>query len=369
MKTSLSTLILFLFFNLSFSQKYFLTLNSSSKKVIKLNTTDGSVISESHIDLSNHNPGIIKAIVQVNNKIWISDQTNNAIYIYNLDGTYSKTIPASAGLSNIRGLRIVNNEVWVTNAGNSNGATANSIVKLDFQGNVLGFYPTLGSPFDVLDNGQGEAFVSSFNSDGIQKIKYDGTITGNLVNPDILSGIQQMNKTTDGNLVVGVFSANTSSGNNPGLYLISSANGNIIKKWDSSVRGAIQSEDGNYLFTTGAGLYRMNAQTNIQTQITTGNLQYLTLIDEDATLAVDDFAIKTKTQVYPNPTSGKIFLNSTDSKLKSAKIYNVNGTLVKPFLKLETNIDSLDIGELSPGIYILQLETDNGVETQKIIKK
>lgn len=362
-------LICLIFINsISKGQSTILAINSNSKTVAQLNAADGTVINPSFINLSSLNPGTIKGIIQVQNKFWISDQTNNVIYICNSDGTYSSTIPSSTGLSNIRGLNIVNNEVWVTNAGNSNGATANSIVRLDFTGNNVGTFPTLGSPFDVLDNGAGSVYITSFNSDGIQTMSYNGTVTGNLVQTGILSGVQQINKIQNGNYLVGVFSSNTSAGNDPGVYVISSANGNILNKWAvGGVRGVIQTGNGNYLYTTGSGIYTLNPSTGATAQVISGNYQYMKLINT-STLHVTETKENTTASVYPNPTSGVLFVKS-DEKINNVLIYSVAGQMIKNFKNIETNESKIDISDFLPGIYLIKVETKSAQKILKVIKK
>lgn len=350
-------------------QSVILAVNSTSKTVAQLNATDGSVINANFINLNSLNPGTIKGIIQVQNKFWISDQTANVIYICNSDGTYSSTIPASTGLSNIRGLNVVNNEVWVTVAGAANGATANTIRRFDFTGNPVGTYDTIGSPFDVLDNGSGSVYVTSFNSEGIQTMTYTGTVTGNLVASGILTGVQQIHKTQDGNYIAAVFSNNSSSGNNAGVYLISSANGNILNKWTvGGARGAIQAGSGNYLYTTGNGVYSLDPSTGTSTQLVAGGYQYLKLINT-GTLKTNDAKIENNSvSVYPNPTSG-IFYIKSEEKINSATLYSLIGQVVKTYKNLEDKEIKIDISNLPANTYLLKTETKSGQKTTKIIKK
>ncbi|MFC3161084.1 T9SS type A sorting domain-containing protein [Chryseobacterium arachidis] len=262
----------------------------------------------------------------------------------------------------------MNNEVWVTVAGTANGATANSIKRFDFSGNSLGNYTTIGSPFDVLDNGSGSAYVTSFNTEGIQTISYNGTITGNLVQSGVLSGIQQINKTLDGNILASVFSNLSSAGNNAGIYLISAANGNILNKWPvGGPRGAIQTENGNYLYSTSNGVYSLNPSTGASTQIIAGGYQYFGKLNTSL-MAVTEAKTFTAS-VYPNPTSGIISLKSKE-EIGTAILYSLDGRVVKTFTGLKGNEEKLDISELPANTYILKLQTKQGeAKSMKIIKK
>lgn len=361
---------LFLFCHLPyFAQNVILAVNSTSKTVAQLNATDGTVINANFINLTAQNPGTIKGIIRVQDKIWISDQTNNVIYICNLDGSYSSTIPSTVGLSNIRGLNIVNNEVWVTNAGSANGATANSINRLSFSGTSLGFYPTLSSPFDVLDAGNDTAYITSFNSEGIQTMNYAGTVTGNFLNPGILSGIQQITKLQNGNYLVAVFSNNSSSGNNSGVYHLSAANGSILNYYAvGAARGSGQTGNGNYLYTTGNGIFSINATTGATASVISGGYQYLKNLDLSANLSVKDVKKEIETKIYPNPTSGIVNITA-DNEIESIVVYSLNGQILKTEKTSREKKISVDISGFSSGTYLLKVKTNNGEKTIKLIKK
>ena len=368
MKTNLLFLILAFFFGnvILKSQQSILVMNSTAKTVAQLNAADGSVINSGFINLTSLSAGTIKGIVQVQDKIWISDQTNNRIYTFALDGTYVSTIPSTVGLSNIRGLNVVNNEVWVTNAGSANGAIANSVRRLDFAGNSLGAYNTIADPFDAIDNGAGKAYITSFGSSGIQMMNYDGTVAGNLVDAGILSGIEQINKTSAGNYVLAVFSSNAASGNTSGLYVISPT-GNILNKWNNvtGLRGAIQTSNGNYLCSNSNGVQKVDAATGASTQIIAGNYQYFTLINGN--LAVDNIAAK-YVSVFPNPTTDYINVE-TESKINTVQLFSASGQLVKQFKNINESKTKLNLQDLPVNVYILKVDTQQGVKTLKVIKK
>ncbi|KQT16972.1 hypothetical protein ASG31_11440 [Chryseobacterium sp. Leaf404] len=350
-----------------FAQNVILAVNSTSKTVAQLNATDGTVINANFINLSSLSPGTIKGIIRVQDKIWISDQTDNVIYIYNLDGTYSSTIPSTVGLSNIRGLNVVNSEVWVTNAGTTNGATANSIRRLSFAGASLGVYPTLGSPFDVLDVGNGTAYITSFNSEGIQTMNYAGTVTGNFVNSGVFTGIQQITKLQNGNYLIAVFSNNSSAGNNAGVYHISATNGSILNSYlVGGARGCAQMGNGNYLYTTGSGVSSINATTGATSLIISGSYQYLKALD--LTLSVSEAKQEIEAKIYPNPTSGMVNV-SAENEIEVITFYSLNGQILKTEKINRERKISLDISGFSSGIYLIKVKTNKGEKTVKIIKK
>ncbi len=81
-------------------------------------------------------------------------------------------------------------------------------------------------------------------------------------------------------------------------------------------------------------------------------------------LSVSDIS-KTQINIFPNPTSDFINIKS-DEKIKSVKLYNASGSLVKT----ENNeFSRINISNLPKGNYLLSIETGSGIETKKIIKK
>lgn len=361
-KSIFSMLAVFSCLVCTFAQQSILVLNSTTDKVLQLNATDGSVLNGSYIDTSSLSPGTIKGITQVENKVWISDQIADAIYIYSLAGIYENTL--SGGLDNIRGLNLVNNEVWVTNAGSSNGATANSLVRFSKTGTNLGVYSTITSPFDVLDLGDGNALVSSFSNSGITKISYDGTTSSPFVAAGVLSNPEQMNFNAAGNIITAVFG--TLGANAPGVYEFSPA-GTLVNKWpvtSGSVRGVIAAGNGNYLVSTSSGIYSLDPATGVSTLIELGNFQFFTKIDTN--LAVAESSAMS-VQFYPNPF--KDYLNiSSKNNLEVITVYSASGQML---LQNKVNGKStlIDLSKLSPGIYMVKIQDESlKTKTVKVIK-
>jgi len=83
-------------------------------------------------------------------------------------------------------------------------------------------------------------------------------------------------------------------------------------------------------------------------------------------LAVDNSFISKNIELYPNPTSGLIQISNPNSiHIYSVDVYNIYGQ------KLQSNYqnNSVDISNLSNGIYMVRIEDDNGKQgTFKVIK-
>ncbi len=347
------------------AQTSILVLNSSTDVVYKLNATDGTIIDPAFITLPSGTP---KGITQVDDKIWIADQVNDDIYIYNLDGTPHSTLDGTVvNLDNIRGLNVVNNEVWVTNAGSGNGATANSIRRFTKAGVPIGSYPTVSSPFDVIDNGTA-AFVSSFTaSGGIEILGYDGVVQGNLFATPTLSNVEQMTFNAANNLVVVTFS-NHSSGNNRGIYELSPTTGAILNYWPSTGTsgnsGVIQLGNGNYLYSNNA-MHLLDPVTGTSTLIESGTFQYFTKITDNSMSTAE--TIKVDFEMYPNPVTETLFVKATE-KITEFRIFSPEGRLVLT-QQPKSERFSVDVADLASGVYYLQMSSDKGMSTKKFLKK
>lgn len=89
----------------------------------------------------------------------------------------------------------------------------------------------------------------------------------------------------------------------------------------------------------------------------------------DTLLSNDDFSVTSKFSVYPNPSNGLVNISSDlNSSLNSVSITDLNGRTVKT---VELNGDSsaqVNISDLSAGVYMMNINSDQGSTTKKIIK-
>ena len=231
------------------SQEVIAAINEPN--IVLLDAFDGTILDPSFIDLTSLNQGLPKAITQVGEQIWISDQTADRIDRFDLTGAYISTI--DTGLDNVKGLDVIGNEVWVTNAGSNNGAPGTAIVRYDLQGNLLGNFATTGSSFDIIDVGNNEVYISYISSDSrIERRDYQGNIIGDLVPTGVVTFIQQMALAPDANTVFAAVFSNNGS-NTAGLYEFSRSDGTITNFWqEGSLRGVMPLGNGQMLLSAGA---------------------------------------------------------------------------------------------------------------------
>lgn len=260
--------LVFLFTTTMFSQEHIMVVQKPY--VVFLDVATGDVVDPQAIDMSALNTSTPKAIRQVDDEIWVTDQIADAIYRFDEDGNHLSTITGE--IDNIKGLDVIDNsEVWLTNAGTANGAPGDAIVRFDMDGNNLGFYSTgSNSSFDVLDVGNGEVFISFIDGgSAIERWDYDGNYIDNVVEPGNLSFAQQIDITASGNLLVGTFSTPS------GIYLFDVDTGDELDYWSQSgVRGAMETEDGSILWTNSSGIHRLDPTTGNSTLLLGGSAQF-----------------------------------------------------------------------------------------------
>jgi acetyl esterase/lipase len=68
--------------------------------------------------------------------------------------------------------------------------------------------------------------------------------------------------------------------------------------------------------------------------------------------------------IYPNPATENVHLQTNNENIKSIKIFNVHGQLIREYF---TN--DFSVSNLPDGIYFVTVQTDNSIYTNKLIKE
>jgi hypothetical protein len=95
---------------------------------------------------------------------------------------------------------------------------------------------------------------------------------------------------------------------------------------------------------------------------------YFSVVDDNP-LKLTELHTNASFRFYPNPTENEITVE-TQAIIRSIRIYSVAGEQI--FLKQalgDQSSDRVDVRQLNSGIYFLQVETSQGMETKKFIKK
>ena len=70
---------------------------------------------------------------------------------------------------------------------------------------------------------------------------------------------------------------------------------------------------------------------------------------------------------YPNPVVDKVNFNS-ESIIQKISIYDLSGKMISEMISNSHKVE-MNLSQLNPGIYIAKLQTPNGIQTIKLIKK
>jgi len=86
-----------------------------------------------------------------------------------------------------------------------------------------------------------------------------------------------------------------------------------------------------------------------------------------STLSTEDFSAK-KFIVYPNPVKDLLTIANELQTIQAVEVYDLNGRLVKNVNNDATRLQ-ISLGDLSSGVYLLKIQTPQGISTQKIVKE
>ncbi|WP_196887173.1 M1 family aminopeptidase [Aureivirga sp. CE67] len=84
---------------------------------------------------------------------------------------------------------------------------------------------------------------------------------------------------------------------------------------------------------------------------------------ENPDLNTDDF-IKSRVEVYPNPTTGKVFINQNNQEVISVEVYDY---LSKRLKVLNQNNKEIDLSSFEKGVYFIKIATEQGTQIEKIV--
>ena len=85
-------------------------------------------------------------------------------------------------------------------------------------------------------------------------------------------------------------------------------------------------------------------------------------------LNIDSYQVENQITIYPNPATSIIHLELNNRTISKINIIDINGRYIEANHILNHE-NKMYIGNLSNGIYTLQIFTDNGIIYKKIIKK
>ncbi len=84
---------------------------------------------------------------------------------------------------------------------------------------------------------------------------------------------------------------------------------------------------------------------------------------DDSILSISEISNREYIKVYPNPASNIINIDNTD--IETVEIFNLSGKLILT----ERNTNQINVETLSKGIYLLSIQTKNGLYSSKFVKE
>ncbi len=91
-----------------------------------------------------------------------------------------------------------------------------------------------------------------------------------------------------------------------------------------------------------------------------------------ATILNDDVALSINTvenidlSIYPNPVKDVLYLKVENVKIENIELFNILGKSVK---NIQLKNTTIDVSAVNSGMYILQIKTEKGITTKRIIKE
>lgn len=266
-RMAVAALVALVFVPLAAGQ-YLMMPDSTNNRLVLFDPQDGSVVNPNYFALQG---GTTVHALQVGNEIWVSEQVGDRIARWDVLG--NPLPPITGGMDNIRGMGLIGDTVYVTNAGTANGAPGNAVIMFDLLGNNKGFFSTVGlapSPFGILEH-QGAMLVSSSSAnDDIHRFTLAGASLGTFHNSTSLNFAEQMCYATNGNVLVAGFSSPA------GVYELDVNTGAIVGSYTASgTRGVYQLGNGNIMWTSGTGAYVYDVGTGQSTLVYSGGGRYI----------------------------------------------------------------------------------------------
>ena len=85
------------------------------------------------------------------------------------------------------------------------------------------------------------------------------------------------------------------------------------------------------------------------------------------TVGINDYELN-NVVVYPNPTTGMIQIQNTESRIQDVEVYDAYGKLLN-VVTVNDNATALDLSGYAAGTYFVKIMTENGVVTKRVVKQ
>ncbi len=240
----------------------------------------------------------------------------------------------------------------------------------------------LNVEFDIFTGGA----TTSKNTSRVYILNSDGsTVLGGIslnMETKALSGIAYYDPNNGGVNPVGVYSFNLGTANAV-ISLTASSWVRIGVSYNTTTRELVWKGPGFYVGVTGATpatgttapseIDYINSAGTGNTVSATSKFDNL-MARANATenlLGISSFnsTVAIFSNVYPNPVVDFASISLVDATINAITVMDINGRVVKSGNSNELATSKIDLSDLTAGIYLMKIETDKGISTEKIIKK
>lgn len=115
-----------------------------------------------------------------------------------------------------------------------------------------------------------------------------------------------------------------------------------------------------------------NRLISVENDTSTRNYQYdimgnrISSTITSSTLNIEDNNISYTLTIYPNPTDFKVYLTyDKNLTISNIKICSIDGRLIRV---IDKEFETIDISNVSSGLYLFKITTDKGNVVERIIK-
>jgi uncharacterized delta-60 repeat protein len=391
-------------------------------KIAKLNSN--GTVDNSFNPPSNPNTFIRSFAIQNDNKIIITRNSStfvNNIYAetgkierLNSDGSIDNSFDTGVGANNVVSKVVLqNNKIYVIgNFTTYNGSNVNRVIRLNLDGSIdtsfIGSAPNLGVLDIIILNDSKILICGNFTSvNGITRSKIarlnsNGTLDTTFSGGGSSSSINSIALQSDGKIIFGTspfglgrlnvngsndstFSVNTLGGLTIFKVVVQNDNkilaGGFRVGTSSEKRFFKYNSDGtnDTTFDTGIGITDGLVSTiSLQTdgKIIVGGTFLSYGVSKDRIIRINNSIESLSTNTfsnkeylfYPNPTNSIVHISATNEIINQINVYDMFGRLLKSKKGINDS-EKINIQELPNAIYLLEVKTDKGTKTIKIIKQ
>ena len=85
------------------------------------------------------------------------------------------------------------------------------------------------------------------------------------------------------------------------------------------------------------------------------------------TTGINGYTLDNTVTVYPNPTTGMIQIQNSESRIENVEVYDAYGKMLN-VVSVNDNVTAIDLTSYASGTYFVKIVTENGVVTKRVVK-